>query len=83
VGCRPFGWTRVPDGVSWPLLAGPGALARIRFTMPVFIASLAFDGDVLESAEVDVLARSVASGFAGYALLHWSLPRRRDDATGL
>ena len=37
-----FGIAKLPQGVSWGLLAGGGCLAGIGFTMSLFVAGLAF-----------------------------------------
>ena len=64
------GLTDLPDGASWPLLAGVGVLAGIGFTMSLFIGGLAFAGsDLLGSAKIAILGASVVAAAAGYVIL--------------
>ncbi|MPZ19784.1 MAG: Na+/H+ antiporter NhaA [Luteitalea sp.] len=67
-------WTRLPTGVSWPLLVGAGCLAGIGFTMALFISSLALDGTLLDAAKIGVLAGSLVAGVAGFLLIWLRLP---------
>lgn len=69
-----LGWTRLPTGVSWPLLVGAGCLAGIGFTMALFISSLALDGTLLDTAKIGVLAGSLVAGAAGFILIWLRLP---------
>jgi Na+/H+ antiporter NhaA len=47
--------------VSWPLLAGGGAVAGIGFTVSLLISSLAFHGVRLEEAKLGVLASAIVA----------------------
>jgi NhaA family Na+:H+ antiporter len=69
-----LGWARLPDGVGWGVVIGGGFLAGIGFTMALFIAGLALEGDVLDFAKVGILAGSILSGLIGMGLLYWLLP---------
>jgi len=69
-----LGIARLPTGVDWKVLAGGGFLAGIGFTMALFIAGLALDGKVLESAKVGILAASALCATIGLALLYRFLP---------
>jgi NhaA family Na+:H+ antiporter len=69
-----LGIARLPTGVDWKVMAGAGCLAGIGFTMSLFIASLALDEGLLESAKVGTLAGSAVSAALGFALLCWYLP---------
>ncbi|MEQ8791846.1 MAG: Na+/H+ antiporter NhaA [Pirellulaceae bacterium] len=60
---------KLPEGVNWGLLAGGGCLAGIGFTMALFIAGLAVEGDLLDSAKIGVLAGSLLSAALGMGLL--------------
>jgi NhaA family Na+:H+ antiporter len=71
------GLARLPDGVGWPLVAGGGALAGIGFTMALFIAGLALEGELLKAAKVGVLGASAVSAILGVALL--ALAHRRSS----
>ncbi len=71
-----FAWLAVRLGLAdkakdmtWPLVAAAGILAGIGFTMSLFIASLAFDGAMLQFAKFGILAGSLVAGIAGTALL--------------
>jgi Na+/H+ antiporter NhaA len=52
--------------LSWPEIAGGGAVAGIGFTVSILISSLAFDGQQLEEAKLGVLGAAVLS-----SLLAW------------
>jgi NhaA family Na+:H+ antiporter len=81
VGVLVFSWlavrlgiaTRPPD-LNWRMLAGGGLLAGIGFTMALFIAHLAFDESLIDSAKLGIFLGSVVAAAAGLALL-MSLPR--------
>lgn len=61
-----LGLCRLPPGVTWPGLLLVGLLAGIGFTMSIFIAMLAFDGDALQSAaKLGVLAGSLVAAVLG------------------
>ncbi len=68
------GPARLPDGVGWGAMLGAGCLAGIGFTMSIFVASLAFEGDALASAKTGVLLASAVAGVLGMALLRALLP---------
>lgn len=55
----------LPDGVNWTALHGCAWLGGIGFTMSLFIATLAFDGALLDSAKVGILGGSVLAGIVG------------------
>jgi len=69
-----LGWARLPEGVSWPVLIAGSCLAGIGFTMALFIAGLALEGQQLAFAKVGVLAASALAALLGLALLWWLLP---------
>ena len=56
--------------LSWPTIAGGGAVAGIGFTVSLLISSIAFQGQQLEEAKLGVLAAAL---FA--SLLAWSVFR--------
>jgi NhaA family Na+:H+ antiporter len=64
-----FGIARKSDDIGWPHILGAGMLAGIGFTMALFIANLAFEGEELESAKFGILVASVISGICGMAML--------------
>jgi Na+/H+ antiporter NhaA len=45
--------------LSWPSLAGGGAVAGVGFTVALLISSLAFHGELLQEAKLGVLASAV------------------------
>jgi Na+:H+ antiporter, NhaA family len=66
-----------PEGASWAQLAGVATVAGIGFTVPLFVADLAFpDGRFQAPVKVGLLAASVIAGTAG-ALVLWLAARGR------
>ncbi len=68
-----LGWARLPEGVNWKVLTGAGCLAGIGFTMSLFIAGLALDGELLRSGKIGAVAGSALSAAVGGTLLWWFL----------
>jgi Na+:H+ antiporter, NhaA family len=67
-----------PEGASWAQLAGVATVAGIGFTVPLFVADLAFpDGGLLGPVKLGLLLASVVAGGAG-ALVLVLAARRRD-----
>jgi Na+/H+ antiporter NhaA len=82
VGILTFSWLAVRTGIArrpadldWGLLAGGGLLAGIGFTMALFIANLALDQRLIDSAKSGIFLASVVSTVASLALLR-TLPGR-------
>lgn len=83
IGIAAFAWIAVrfgvgalPTGVTWRHVYGAAILGGIGFTMSLFIASLAFiDAAMLNDAKVGILAGSLISAIAGWALLRGASPR--------
>jgi NhaA family Na+:H+ antiporter len=82
IGILLFSWVAVkvgvaslPQGVSWPVVAGGGCLAGIGFTMSLFITGLALDGPALDVAKVGVLSGSLLSAVVGMGILYALLPK--------
>ena len=71
------GLARLPDGVGWGAILGVGTVAGIGFTMALFIAGLAFSGELLDQAKVGVLSASVAAAVLGSLLLLALRPARQ------
>jgi Na+:H+ antiporter, NhaA family len=57
-------------------MIGAGCLGGIGFTMSLFIAGMAFGGDLRDEAKIGILAGSALSGVAGALLLLVFLPRK-------
>lgn len=77
-----LGWTRLPQHVTWPRMAGMACLCGVGFTMSIFVASLAFQEAGIGYARVDRLAiigASLAAGIIGYLILHATLPSKVDS----
>ncbi|MGH2854835.1 MAG: Na+/H+ antiporter NhaA [Solirubrobacteraceae bacterium] len=55
--------------LSWPSLAGGGAVAGIGFTVALLISNLAFHGERLAQAKLGVLASAVAAPLLAWAVL--------------
>ena len=65
-----LGIGRPPEGASWLQLYGVALLAGIGFTTSLFITGLAFADPVLVAqAKTGILAGSLLSGIAGFAVL--------------
>ncbi|MFV0645882.1 MAG: Na+/H+ antiporter NhaA [Sphingomonadaceae bacterium] len=64
-----MGWARLSSEITIRHMIGAGALCGIGFTMSIFIASSAFEGDVLQAVKLSVLAASVIAAAAGTAIL--------------
>ena len=73
------GVTRLPDGVTWHMLAGGACLAGIGFTMALFINALAFpvaDFAAKEAAgKIGTLTGSLVSAVLGATVLLFALRR--------
>lgn len=70
LACVSTGLARLPDGVSWPMLASSSVLTGIGFTMSLFIADLALQGPELGAAKVGVLTGSTVCAAVGLGLLY-------------
>lgn len=75
-----LGLARLPEGISWGVIAGGGFLAGIGFTMAIFIASLALEGNLLDAAKVGIIAGSLLSGIVGAVILVFLLPKPSQNA---
>jgi Na+/H+ antiporter NhaA len=62
---RPF-FGGLQRTLSWPTIAGGGAVAAIGFTVSLLISSIAFEGAELEEAKLGVLAAAIVA-----SLLSW------------
>jgi Na+:H+ antiporter, NhaA family len=66
------GISRLPESVSMSQIAGVALLARIGFTMSIFVAGLAFEGqiDYLVKAKIAIILASVIAGITGFLWLY-------------
>jgi NhaA family Na+:H+ antiporter len=70
-----IGLARLPQGATWPHVAGVALLAGIGFTVSLFITDLAFTAEAdLNAAKIGILAASVLAGVLGYTYLRWTTP---------
>ncbi|HEV2895212.1 MAG TPA: Na+/H+ antiporter NhaA [Actinomycetota bacterium] len=66
-----------PAETSWPQLAGVATVAGIGFTVPLFVADLAFpDGRFQAPVKLGLLLASVVAGAAGALVLVLAARRR-------
>jgi NhaA family Na+:H+ antiporter len=75
-----LGLARLPEGAGWAHLLGAALLCGVGFTMSLFIASLAFEGEgasVGIESRLGILAGSIAAGVAGYLVLRFAPARAR------
>jgi len=65
-------WAKLPNGTSFSQIAGVSLLAGIGFTMSIFVAQLAFDGEeqLLLMAKTGILFASLLAGITGYIWLY-------------
>jgi hypothetical protein len=54
--------------LTWPTIAGGSAVAGIGFTVSLLIASIAFEGRLLDEAKVGVLATTIVAPFVAWAV---------------
>ena len=76
-----LGVARLPDGTSWPMVIGLGAVAGIGFTVSIFIAGLSFPGAELltEEAKIAILLASLFAAIVGVVVLLASTNGAADD----
>lgn len=67
----------MPRGMNWRNLSGIAMLGGIGFTVSLFIANLSFTDspELLNQAKLGVILGSIISGFIGYFILHFTLPK--------
>lgn len=68
------GIAQLPAGINWKALLGASCLGGVGFTMSLFIAGLALEGNLLDAGKIGTLAGSTISALAGLVLLFAFLP---------
>lgn len=63
------GLAKLPENITWTVLASAGVLAGIGFTMSLFIAEMALSDLALDAAKIGVLVGSTICGVLGMMLL--------------
>lgn len=64
------GLGRLPEGATWPMVAGIAAVGGIGFTVALFVAELAFDtGPLQDAAKIGVLGASALAAVLGAVVL--------------
>ncbi|MBW3696775.1 Na+/H+ antiporter NhaA [Vibrio sp. T187] len=74
-----LGVAKLPEGVNFIHIFAVSVLCGIGFTMSIFISSLAFGSANVEFdtfARLGILMGSTTAAIIGYALLHFSLPKK-------
>jgi NhaA family Na+:H+ antiporter len=66
------GLADLPTGVTWKQIYGTAWVAGLGFTMSLFIAGLAFSGQLLSVSKIGILTASLAAALGGWALLDWA-----------
>lgn len=66
------GAATLPEGVTWPAIAGVGLVAGMGFTVSLFVAELALMPPLTQYAKVGILTASVLAGGFGYLVLRHS-----------
>ena len=76
---------RLPLTIELPPVFGAAAVAGIGFTLSLFIAEIAFDGERLAEAKIGVLAASLAAALLAYAVFQAveHIPRSALERVGL
>ena len=69
---------KTPLALSWPTIAGGGAVAGMGFTVALLIASIAFEGQELEEAKLGVLGAALLAALISWAV--FSVIRRLPDS---
>ena len=68
----------LPAGVALRHLIGLSLIAGIGFTVSLFVADLAFAGELLGEAKVAILAASVLAAAGGSILVRSTVPKSWD-----
>jgi len=67
------GLGRLPEGSTWPMVAGMATIAGIGFTVALFVAELAFvPGPLQDAAKIGVLGASIVAAVIGAAVVRYA-----------
>jgi Na+/H+ antiporter NhaA len=61
--------------LSWPVIAGGGAVAGIGFTVALLVASIAFSGEELAEAKLGILAAAIIATLLSLLIFRLIIPR--------
>jgi Na+/H+ antiporter NhaA len=61
--------------LSWPVIAGGGAVAGIGFTVALLVASIAFSGEELAEAKLGILAAAIIATLVSLVIFRLIIPR--------
>jgi NhaA family Na+:H+ antiporter len=75
--CVKTGLVRLSNELRWLHILGAGCLAGVGFTMSIFIANAAFEGNTLNGVKLSILIASVSAALLGMALLYVASEKRR------
>ncbi len=78
-----LGIARKPADTNWAMLYGVALLCGVGFTMSLFIGSLAFEHGGFSQGvalKIGVITGSLVSGFCGWLVLHFSLPKTQANS---
>lgn len=66
-------WAKLPENVTFKHIAGASFLGGVGFTMSIFISTLAFDSEQLQTgSKIGILIGSTIAGIAGYLVLRFT-----------
>jgi Na+/H+ antiporter NhaA len=71
-------FTPMQRTLTWPVIAGGGAVAGIPFTVSILIAGIALDGRELEEAKLGILAAAILASLLAWAVFR-AVARLPDD----
>ena len=76
-----IGFAPRPANASWPEVWGISVLCGIGFTMSLFIALLAFEGNrlLIDEAKIGILVGSAISAVLGYVILRMTTTHPEED----
>ncbi|MBK8417197.1 MAG: Na+/H+ antiporter NhaA [Bacteroidetes bacterium] len=74
------GWSTLPQGVTWAMIAGAAMLGGIGFTMSIFISTLAFDEIAFTTiSKISILAGSATCAILGLTFLKFTFSKSNTE----